>query len=156
MKKIIFTTLGLILLTSVSLAQRCEDFKERRARVQAMKIGYLTEKLQLTPEEAQVFWPVFNEFEQKRIDIEMNLSDQVHKKRPDVEQMSDSEIDTFLKNRIQQEEQIIALKKEYHEKLKKVISIRKIYNLYEAEAGFKRVLLERLQEGKDPAGKPKK
>jgi hypothetical protein len=154
MKKLIFITLGIFLLTQSGMAQPCQEFKERRAKIQAMKIAYVTEKMQLTPEEAQVFWPVYNEFEQKRIDIEMNLSDQVQKKRPDIEQMSDAEIDTFLKNRILQEEQIILLKKEYHEKLKKVISVRKIYNLYEAEAGFKRALLERLQEGRGPAGKP--
>lgn len=156
MKKLIFITLGIFLLTQSGMAQPCQEFNERRAKIQAMKIAYLTDKMQLTPEDAQVFWPVYNEFEQKRIDIEMNLSDQVQKKRPDIEQMTDAEIDSFLANRIQQEEQIILLKKDYHEKLKKIIPVKKIYYLYKAEAGFKRVLLERLQEGKEPAGKPRR
>ena len=43
--------------------------KEKKEQLKALKIAYITEELQLTPEEAARFWPVFNAFEDKQREI---------------------------------------------------------------------------------------
>ena len=44
---------------------KAERQNERKENIEAMKIGFLTKKLDLTPEEAQKFWPVYNQYSDK-------------------------------------------------------------------------------------------
>jgi len=39
-----------------------EDRKERKERIEVFKIQFITEKLELTPNEAESFWPVYEEY----------------------------------------------------------------------------------------------
>lgn len=51
MKKIV-TLIALILFSSLTFAQ---GFKEKREKIKALKVAYITEKLSLTSDEAQSF-----------------------------------------------------------------------------------------------------
>jgi hypothetical protein len=138
-------TITLSLLVSASSGQGHPGGGERGEKIRALKIAYITEKLQLTPEEAQVFWPVFNEYESKKFAEERALASEVDDKAPDIALMSDQEVDQFITQRLEKEQRIINLKKEYYVKLKEVLPVKKVFRLFEAEAGFKKMLLERLQ-----------
>lgn len=39
-----------------------EDRKERKERIEVFKIQFITEKLELTPNEAESFWPLYEEY----------------------------------------------------------------------------------------------
>jgi len=154
MKRYILTCLLIVLLSPFALAQPDHDFEGKREKIRALKVAYITEKLQLTPNEAERFWPVYNEFEEKRHNLEMDLSGQRMEKKPDIALMTDEEVDRFIQDRLKMEEQILVLKKEYFVEFKEVLPVKKVFRLYEAENGFKRLLLERLQEGQRPAFNP--
>lgn len=145
MKKMILTTIILLVACPIVFGQPGQGPDERRERIQSLKIAYITEKLNLTPQEAQVFWPVFNEYEARRNEIEESLGRRGPETRPDIAGMSDSEVDKFITDHLNQEYKLTDLKKEYYEKLKEVLPIKKILKLFEAEESFKRMLLERLQ-----------
>jgi hypothetical protein len=70
MKRKMIIFLALIALVAKVIAQ--ED-NQRNDNVEAMKIGFITQKLNLTSTEAKLFWPVFNDFtsEQKKIKAKM-------------------------------------------------------------------------------------
>src|SRR6476660_7690060 len=40
-----------------------------KEKINAARIAYITERLGLTPEEAEKFWPVYREYSQKRKEI---------------------------------------------------------------------------------------
>jgi hypothetical protein len=61
MKKLLL--LVSLYVSFVAFAQEPHPIKEK---VAAARIAYITEKLDLTPETAQKFWPLFNELESKR------------------------------------------------------------------------------------------
>ena len=49
---------------SFSMASAQNDNREQKTeKVQALKIAFITQKLELTSEEAQRFWPVYNRYE---------------------------------------------------------------------------------------------
>ena len=75
-------------------------------------------------------------------------------KRPDIALMSDEEVDKFIQKHFDLEEQMIDLKEEYYMKFKEVLPVKKVFRLMEAERDFKRILLERLQEGQRPPYDP--
>ncbi len=146
MRKYILTAFLIISANSVVLAQPGHGAEGKREKIRALKVAYITDQLQLTPEEAQKFWPVYNEFDEKRHGLEMEIAAPMQDKRPDIALMTDEEVNLFLQQRLVREEQILNLKKEYLAKFKEVLPVKKVFRLYEAEMGFKRMLLERLQD----------
>ena len=63
MKRILTIAVSLFVISASCFAQEAPAQKKHNGeRAQAEKIGYITQRLQLTPEEAQVFWPVYNQY----------------------------------------------------------------------------------------------
>ena len=62
MKKQLFTTLILVFLCTNFLAQKNKKSKEK---IKAFKVSYLTQELNLTSENAEKFWPVYNKHQEK-------------------------------------------------------------------------------------------
>ena len=56
--------------------QRWEDMKAKRA-------AFYTEKISLTSDEAQKFWPVFNELQDKKWKLDTQISAQFHNGKKD-------------------------------------------------------------------------
>lgn len=156
MKKYLFTALITIGLSHALLAQYGPGPGQegKREKIKALKVAFITEQLQLTPEEAQVFWPVYNEFDDKRQKLEMEIIGPKDK-RPDIALMTDEEVDQFIRKNFELEEQMIDLKEEYYIKFKAVLPIKKVFRLQEAERDFRRMLLERLQDGQRPPNEPR-
>lgn len=125
-------------LSQDELEGRLEKFKSR-------KIAFITEQLKLTPKEAEVFWPVYNEFDDKRqqINIERlklakhynNLGSTISEK--EASEMADKYVDL--------QKQDALLTEEYNKKFKAVLPATKVLKLYQAEVQFKRELLKSLR-----------
>jgi hypothetical protein len=111
-------------------------------RVEAQRVAFITQRLSLSPEEAQQFWPLFNQFSEKLRQIRMSgkADKQV------LDDVSDAEAEKIIMAQFEGETKEVELKKEYYQKFKKVISAKKIAKLYRAEHDFKVELLERLKE----------
>ena len=141
-----FYLLVLVFLSSAALqAQDAED------RIESLKIAFITEKLSLSPEESQQFWPLYNEYTDKREAMRKDA----RPPRP-VEQMTDAEAEAFLMKFMDLEQQELNLKRDYMMRLKNVLPARKIALLGAAERQFKEKLLERIkrrQGMKRPGGK---
>ncbi|MBL4625634.1 MAG: hypothetical protein JKY42_10920, partial [Flavobacteriales bacterium] len=87
--------------------------KEAYEKMRAHKIAYITEKLNLTPDEAQVFWPVYNELETKLHDLRgANRPD----RKKDPESMTDTEVEKMINKRFEFRQKELDLEKQYHEK----------------------------------------
>ena len=114
---------------------------KKRERIEVQKIAFITKQLDLTPEEAQKFWPVYNQFS----DARKQLYEQHKENRKDIDNLSDSEIEKLIDNHIILDQKELDLKKKYHAEFKKVLSNKKIAKLYHAEMMFKAELLKRLK-----------
>mgnify|MGYP005615414997 CR=1 FL=1 len=55
-----------LLVSSLSFSQ---DHREKREKVKALKVAYITEQLELTSDEAEKFWPIYNTFEDKQSEL---------------------------------------------------------------------------------------
>jgi hypothetical protein len=116
-----------------------------REKVEALKIGFLTKRLNLTPEEAKNFWPVYNKFQDE---LEKVRKQRRELRKPDetFEGMSDSEIEKLVDTEIIQRQAELDIFKKYHPQFKQVLPIRKVALLYKTEEDFKRKLLEMIKE----------
>ncbi len=146
MKSIITFLLGIVFVTS-AIAQDVEDHvKDPKAqeKIRAARIAYITEKLGLTPAEAEKFWPIYNEFDQKRKELRVQAKDL---RRTQDANKPQEEIE---KNAIAQQHQFrqkeLDLEKDYSNRLLNVISAKKVMALPRTEKDFRDLLLRRMQQ----------
>jgi hypothetical protein len=127
--------------------ERREEIKEK---IEAARVAYLTTQLDLTSEESQRFWPIYNSFRDK---LEEDRPDGLKGKH--VQDLSDKEIEDLIESHFQKQERAIATKRQMYTELRKVVSVRKLVKLPKAEQGFKEVLLEKMHEKREERMKNK-
>ena len=147
--KYIVRTLPLILilctLTFVVNAQESKEREERREKYRSMKIAYFTERLELTPEEAEKFWPLYNEVEKKKHELP-NRNIRPRHYTQQLENLTDEEIEKITDDIIDARKKEAQLSAEFHEDLKKFLSPKKIMKLYITEVQFREYILRKIRD----------
>lgn len=145
MNKCIKQITWIILLFSIcsvaAVAQRGPEVRDKK--VQAYRVAVFTEVLNLTPSEAEGFWPVFNEYLDKREEIQAQL-----KPTAQVDGMNDNEVDEYVKKYFELRQRELDLEKDLGQRLRKVLPLRKIAKIPVAEREFREALLKKLQENR--------
>lgn len=141
LKKLLFAIL--FFLSSLSFAQ---EHKPVREKVEAMKVGFLTERLNLTPEEAKVFWPVYNKYQNELETVRKSRRENLINAKMNFDEMSDKEVEKVIESEISSRQSELDLLKKFHPQFKQVLPIKKVAKLYRAEEDFKRKLLDMIQE----------
>jgi hypothetical protein len=135
-----------LLLTAGAYAQELGDEisnPQVRERVQAARVAYITDRLDLTAKESQQFWAINNEYEKERDAIQAK-----YKPSSKVELMSDAEVEQYLRNRFDMEAELLELKRSYFERFRAVVSARKIAMFQRADREFRLELLRKVRERK--------
>jgi Spy/CpxP family protein refolding chaperone len=133
MKHII--TILLTLTLAFNVAAQNNDKKKDREKIEALKVAHITEELNLTQSEAQKFWPVYNDFEEKRQSLrktKMNFINSVK-----TETMSEADAKSLVTKMMNLEKEESLLKTNYLSNLQNIISNKKIIKLFESERSFK-------------------
>ncbi len=143
MKKTIILSV-LLLFTVLSFGQ---DFKEKREKIKALKVAYITEQLDLTTEEAQKFWPIYNANDEKQFELRHKKMRSILNKFENggLEKLSEKEATALIDQVENIEDELHASKKAYIKDLKTVISAKKIIKLKKAEDEFNRKLMKQYK-----------
>jgi hypothetical protein len=120
--KIFTTILFCLLFAQITLAQDEDALR----KVESARIALITERLELTPEQAEKFWPLYREYVSKR-----------------------QERKRLLDKGLELKERQLSLDRLYSERLNNVITTRQILQLRKAEEDFRQILLERLERRRD-------
>lgn len=144
MKKIFLTTTVLLIFAASIFAQN----GDRRERIKSLRIAFITEKLELTPEESKSFWPVYNELTEKMKEVRNQKF-----KTPADSELTDVEAEKMLNKILDAEQEKIDLRRAYFKKMSAFLPAKKLLALHNAENQFKRQLLNRV--GKRRKGKGK-
>jgi len=134
-----------------------EQNSDRMEKFKAEKIAYMTEKLDLSPAEAQKFWPVYNEFEQERFASQGKRHELDKKIREFEDSISDKEILELNHQLVQSFQDEADVVKKYNEKLMKILSPKKVLMVYKAENQFRMEMIRKFREKQQPTqpGEPK-
>jgi len=139
---IIFIYLMALSLSVISQRPEQGDLK----KIEAARIALITERLELTPEQAEKFWPIYREFDKQRKEI--GLEYHTTRKNFDPNQATEEENKKMLELANSVKEQQLKLEQEYAQRLLKVITPRQLNNLRRAESDFKEMLLKRIRSGR--------
>jgi len=109
------------------------------------KIGFFTKKLNLTSEEAEKFWPVYNEYQGQRNQIQLEKMKLNRTFNQNESTLSDKQLEEMGDKYVDCIVQESALAVTFHKKLKTVLSPAKVIMYYQAENLYKIQLLNELQ-----------
>lgn len=147
MKQIIGIFAILLLSLHVQGQQRQGDRKamqaERAERVRAIKVGYITDKLKLTAQQATAFWPIYDEYQE---DMQKARKAFRQKYRDEESHDDNAEAKRYIEDNLELQEQTLAIKRKYKDRMLKVISAQQLASLYEAERDFKKLLVQQLSQ----------
>ena len=139
MKQLYFLLLTTFFIGTSAFAQqhpqhnKQEDFEHYKA----LKVSYLTNQLELTPTEAQNFWPIYNEYEKARF--------QNHQKCKELEKEVSDNYDTYSNQQFENLNQKIInqyiqegqIQKKYNARFLKVLPVKKVAILSKVENDFR-------------------
>ncbi|MEO9003463.1 MAG: hypothetical protein ABI288_01950 [Ginsengibacter sp.] len=97
---------------------------QRSEKIQALKIAFITQRLDLNSAEAEKFWPIYNEYE-----VEINNL-RISNKTGDV---------------LDNEQRLLDIKKKYSPRFEKILGPQKLNKFFNAEKEFRNVLIKRLK-----------
>ncbi len=142
MKKFITFLLALFFAGNIIVNAQDDD---RADRFRAQRVSFLTERMKLTSAEAQRFWPVYNEFSEKRDKINLEKIKLNRYVAQFANTVSDKEANELSVKFITLENQEVQLREDYHKKFTSIISARKVLLLYQGETQFKAYLLKQIR-----------
>jgi hypothetical protein len=116
----------------------------RQEQIHVRKVAYFTTQIDLTAEEAQTFWPLYNEFWKRRDGLFAERNNILHKVRHDkVDDKKAAQLTQRLMDNLQDDANLV---REYNEKFAKVLPPLKLLKYHTAEESFKRELIKSLRD----------
>jgi hypothetical protein len=125
MKKLYFL-LVFITVTGLAKAQEEQDFaNKKQADIEALKVAFISKELALTPQEAQQFWPVYNQYSNELAATKID--------NPDV---------------LERDEKVLNLRKS------KILGPQRVNNMYNAEGRFRQLLFKAMRKQNQLQNRP--
>jgi hypothetical protein len=146
MKKFLCITIISVFAISIVYGQ-----PQRRPfeRVHAAKVAYITDRIQLSREQAEQFWPVYNEFEKERIILRKKYfkhcpADETTKSKDNYQ--DEEAARQTIEDNLDYQQGELDLKRKYKDEFLKIISATQLADLYKADREFRQLLMQRLRE----------
>ncbi|GAB3698751.1 hypothetical protein GCM10027592_24130 [Spirosoma flavus] len=132
---------GLLFLTT---AVKAQNDVNGRQKIEAAKIGMITNRLNLTTDQAPQFWAIYNEYNGKK--QELNRRVRQLNNAPSRNSLTDDQLVNGLREVNSTKQKLADLDEEYMSRFLKVISPAQLAELYKTEQMFNKMLLNRLNQ----------
>jgi hypothetical protein len=148
MKKVFFLLIVVIMVSGTSVGAQNPNLE----KLNSYKVGFFTKKLNLTSEEAEKFWPVYNEYQKQKNSIQLEKIALIKDFNLNESTLSDKEMADIGDKLVADIVQESALAVSLHKKLKEVLPPVKVIRFYQAENQYKAQLLNELQDIRQQGG----
>ncbi|HRG20964.1 MAG TPA: hypothetical protein PLQ57_08025 [Saprospiraceae bacterium] len=130
--------LSFLLIGSVVFGQVGKRREALEERIKSLKIAFVTEKLALTPDESEKFWPVYNQMEAERASL------MAEKKSDFGDDITDKEAQLYITRHFDIREKEIQLERRYIDKFKTLLPDRKVAKLLWVEKQFRQEVMSNI------------
>ena len=115
-----------------------------REKLEAARVAFITTRIDLKPEQAEKFWPLFNEFN----DLRESTMRQISQLSKNIDAISEEEAKTRIQKRMQLHSQLLKEEQDFVKKVSTVLSSKQILLLNNVARDFTRHLYQRSRENK--------
>lgn len=112
-------------------------------KLQAARIAFITSRIDLKPEQAEKFWPIFNQYNDEREKTMRQISGLGR----DTESVTEEEAKSRIQKRLRLQSELLADEKEFIDKISVVLSSKQILMLNNIARDFNRQLYQRGRGG---------
>lgn len=143
-----FYILCLLFITSLlcrpspGMAQSGGSDAEINSKIRAAEIAYLAQKLDLTPDEAQKFWPVYNQYTKE---VEILIAERNNRATAAKENKTEAR-NSAPDQELKYDQRMLDIKSHYDKEFQKVLPANKAGSVFRSEREFRKVLLQQLKE----------
>lgn len=121
-----------------------EGRKEKLEKLKEFRKKLLIEKLSLTADEQKNFLPLYEEFKEKERTLLVDFREKYPKNKLII--MSDEEANKYLDDYLKLQESRLALEKEYIDKYRKVLPVRKVIIIKRVEKEIQQAIIKKAGE----------
>ena len=142
----------IIALLALTFCVKVSAQKGGKERMKAFKTAYITDELDLSAEEAEKFWPVYNQYDKKMFKLKVERARKDRNRIKEVggpENLSDEEATSIIFGMLNSEKEASVTREEMYKELSKVLSPAKLLALYQAEMNFNKRLLHEYRKRKE-------
>lgn len=118
--------------------------KDAMKKIESARIALITERLGLSPDQAEKFWPVYREYNLERRQVRQEFRDA--RQGVDMKNLTDEQSKQLVQKGMEMKQKELNLEKEYSNRLTEVISTQQLFKLKNAEKDFQQMLLKRIQD----------
>jgi len=130
----------------VTLSAFAQD-KKAMQKIETARIALITERLELTPDQAEKFWPLYREYNQQRRQLRQEFKDT--RQGVDRQNLTEEQSKELVAKAMDLKQRELNLEKQYAERMTQVISAQQILRLRNAEKDFQQMLLRRIQQQRE-------
>lgn len=117
----------------------------KRDKIEALRVSFITKKLELTAAENEKFWPVYNEYNDKLKAIRKNLRQSY---RRYLNGFNGADADELYELDLRSKQAEVDVHKQYSQKIKDIVGVKKMVLLRIAEEQFRREMISSIQQDK--------
>lgn len=149
--KVLITGLLLILTMNALWANLQERMLggPQKQRIETAKVAFFSKQMKLTPDEAKVFWPLYDQYQIALDEQKRERRQKLEDVRTRLEDMTEDQINELIDSRLEQAENALAARKQFITQLRKVFPAVKVALYFKAEEQFQRELIERVNQIKE-------
>jgi len=148
MKRIIAIVSLVLAVSSIVAAQNEKKDSNWKEKMEAEKIAFLTAEMDLTTEEAQAFWPVYNKVKAVRDEVNKAMWDSFKALKEAMNSdASDQEISRLLNEYLSASQMASSINAQYLQDYEKVLPAKKVAKYYLVEEKFRKFQFNKLQGG---------
>lgn len=137
--------LAVLLLGKATGAMAQESDKPLQDKVKSLEIAYIAKELNLTPDEAQKFWPVYNKYSKE---VELLIADRKNRIKTTKAQTRDNGPDP-VDAELGYERKMLDIKTRYKTEFQKVLPPRKVTDFFRSEREFRVMMIRQLKERRE-------
>ena len=109
-------------ITFFAGAQETLPTEKKQQDIEALKVAFISKELELTPDEAQKFWPVYNQYAKE---LRSTIKD-------------DADV-------LDRDEKVLNLRKRYKDQFTKVLGQERMNRVFNSEGRFRQLLIKSMR-----------
>jgi len=141
MKNILTASLFLIFCISGISQNRLE----KKAQMDALKVKFFTQELELSSDESEKFWPIYYAFENTKKGIKKSIK--AERKKLSEEKTSESDLNNSAQSIYDLECTLSGKKKKFIENCIPILGVKKTAKLINIEDKLRKIIAERVKIG---------
>lgn len=145
-KQILIALLGIFSLINLDASAQKDEHEDRREKYRIEKIAFLTSHLDLTPNEAEKFWPLYNQMDKERWEAQKARRELENKLNDAKESLSEKEIIKLTKDFAESMQKEGTLVIQYNDRFLNILPPKKVLELYKTENEFRMHMIKMYRD----------